>query len=253
MKKFTSECPVFLLLILMSNFTQEEFETLYETVEEFVPYKFFVNLFDEMSYHGYNYESIDVDDIVQISFNQSTTTGTTGTAKPKRSRRVVAVDDSDGVSVGEIDTSRINVLLIFHEKQNKHHLLSRKSDFDKNIRRYIVDGIENIVVFDSEDVEKSIIKHTKGIVNAKFTFRGADSYICNINNVIPKGFSIASESEVKAIESMRVLPSLSSVLPYIDEDNVICRMMRVKKGGIIKYEELDPAVKSFTVKYFLVR
>ena len=237
----------------MSQFTQEEFEALYETVEEFVPYKFFANLFDEMSYHGYSYNYLDVDDIVQIVFTKGPP-GEGNSAKQKRTRRVVIDSgNTDSPPVATIDDTKINVLILFHEKQNKHYLLSRKSDFDKNIRRYIMDGVENLIIYDSEDVEKSIIKHTKGISGAKFILRGADSYIRNINNVLTKGYSTVKESEIKHIENMRALPSLHSVLPLIDENDVICRMMRVKKGDIIKYEGLDPTVKSFTVKYFLVR
>lgn len=234
----------------MSNLTQEEFDTLYEIVEEFVPYKFFVNLFDEMIYHGYYYDYHDVNDIVQIVFSREAPQPTGTTKKPKRTKRVVTVGDGDSP---EVDDSKINVLIMFHEKQNKHYLLSRKLDFDKNIRRYITEDIENIIIYDSEEVAKSAVKHTKSITGAKFVFRGADSYICNINDTLSKGFSIATESDIKHIETMRVLPSFSSVVPQIDENDVVCRMLRVKKGDIIKYEALDPAIKSFIVKYFLVR
>lgn len=198
-------------------------DKLFEEVEEFVPEKFYTNLFDEMEYHGYEFVEQWVDDIVRIVFKG------TDTAKP------------------------INVIILFHERENRASLVARKNDFDHNVKQYILSNAENLVIYDSEEVKKSMIKHTKAMGETEIIFRGKQSFIRNIDNVISKGgYSIAEEKEIKAMEIMRALPSFAAVSPLISYEDVVCFMLRAKKGEFVRREHFDPTIKSFVVKYFLV-
>ncbi len=205
-------------------------DKLFEEVEEFVPEKFYTNLFDEMEYHGYEFKEQEVDDIVRIVFEKRALEG---------AAKATAKD--------------INILILFHERENRSGLVARKNDFDQNVKRYLLSDAENWVIYDSEEVKKSMIKHTKTMGDTEIIFRGKQSFIRNIANVIPKGgYSIANEKEIKAMETMRALPSFAAVCPLISNEDIVCFMLRAKKGEFVRREHFDPMIKSFVVKFFLV-
>ena len=215
---------------------------LFEEVEEFVPEKFYTNLFDEMEYHGYEFVEQEVDDIVRIVFKKTVAEDTAPAKATKATKGAKAAE-----------AKPINVLILFHERENRAGLVARKNDFDQNVKRYLSADAENWVIYDSEDVKKSMIKHTKAMTETEIIFRGKQSFIRNIKNVIPKGgYTIATEKEIKAMETMRALPSFAAVAPLISNEDVVCFMLRAKKGEFIRRSNFDPTIKSFTVKYFLV-
>ena len=221
----------------------KDFEIIYEKVEAFVTYKFYKNLFDEMTYHGYAFESQKVDEIIHLVFKKNQLEGD---AEKKRKK-----DKQDESS------SLINVIIISHKRQNKHFLLARKNDFMENIDPYINKDAENLIIYDNDDIKKSLIKHTTKAQEehgVMFVLRGKQSYICNIFDTLEAdGYSIASKEEIKGLETMRVLPNFADVAPLLDVDDVIARMLRAKRGDFVKREDLDPSIKSFTTKFFLVK
>lgn len=206
----------------------KDFDSLYDEVETFVAYKFYRNLFCEMEYHGYDLKSQKVNEIIHLVFKKK--------------------DESKALP--------INVIIIAHLKQNKQYLLSRKHEFDVNIKPFINENAENLIIYDNDDIKKSLLKHTKAHEESgvMFTFRGKQSYICNIFETLEAdGYSIASKEEIKGLETMRVLPNFADVAPLLDVDDVIARMLRAKRGDFVKREDFDPSIKSFTTKYFLVK